>query len=84
MITGAEGAVPKKSEEIKMRQRIRELNRFQKAILILLAVIAVLFSVVYIREKSRSGYVYNNTILIRNEENGNKVYSGKISGKEAQ
>ena len=66
-----------------MRQRIRELNRFQKAILILLAVIAVLFSVVYIREKSRSGYVYNNTILIRNEENGNKVYSGKISGKEA-
>ena len=66
-----------------MKQRIKGLNRFQKGVLILLAVIVVLFTAVYIWEKGRSGYVYRDTILIRTEENGNTVYAGKIAGEDA-
>lgn len=64
-------------------ERIRSLTRFQKGILMVLAAIAVLFSVVYITAGQKEGYAYRDQILFRTEESGNTVYSGKISGQRA-
>ena len=64
-------------------ERIRELNRYQKGILILLAVSLVVFTAVYIVASNRMGFAYQNTILIPSDEDGATVYSGKIRGQQA-
>lgn len=67
-----------------MMKRLKALDLFQKGILIALAVMIVLFTVLYIRANSRSGIVYKNTFLYRGTEGENIVYSGTLHDKPAQ
>ena len=64
-------------------ERIRDLNRYQKGILILLVVSLVVFTAVYIVVSNRVGFEYQNTILIPSEEDGATLYSGTIWGEQA-
>lgn len=63
--------------------RVRNLDRFQKCILILLAVMLVVFSVLYPLISSRRGFEYMECILLPEYDSGSTVYSGKINGQEA-
>ena len=64
-------------------ERLRELDVYQKLILILLVVMALGFIVPYATTVSRVGYEYMDTILVPIKENGNTVYSGEINGQTA-
>lgn len=64
-------------------ERFRDLNRYQKGILILLAVMLAVFTVLYTVTFSRVGYLYADHILVPHEENGMTIYSGRIRGKDA-
>ncbi len=61
----------------------KELDRYQKGVLILLAVMAVVFCVAYGTVTSRDGFLYKDEILLPAHENGNTVYSGTIDGVKA-
>ncbi len=65
-------------------QRIKDLNFYQKGVLIVMIVMALIFAVIYPKTISRVGYKYNDAILVPTQENGNTVYSGKIQGELAQ
>ena len=64
-------------------ERTKNLNLYQKSLLILMLVMILAFAIVYPMTILRVGYAYKNTILIPGQENGNTVYSGKLKGKEA-
>ena len=64
-------------------KRIKCLGRYQKGILLLMAVMVLVFAVVYAVTIAREGFVYRDAILVPNQENGNTVCSGKIQGKQA-
>lgn len=64
-------------------ERIRQLDKFQKIILIALAVMLVYYAVAYGLSTSRKGFAYMETIFVAEEQNGNLVYSGKLEGKTA-
>lgn len=64
-------------------ERIKALDYRQKWILLILAVMVLVFSVLYPVTLARVGFSYQDTILVPGEENGNTVYSGKIQGKAA-
>lgn len=64
-------------------ERIKNLNLYQKSILILMLVMALVFAVLYPVTIARVGYEYKNAILVPSLENGNTVYSGKLKGKQA-
>ena len=55
--------------------RIKALNRYQKAVLIVMGVMILIFTVLYFRTISRVGFEY--------QENGSMVYSGKFQGKQS-
>lgn len=57
-------------------KRIRELSNYQKAILLILAAMTLIFGIVYIRATSQKGYAFREQILLPSYENGNTVYSG--------
>ena len=63
-------------------ERFKELGRYQKIILILLAVMLVVFTVLYSVVSARVGLEYAGSILVPREENGGTIYSGKIQGKD--
>lgn len=65
-------------------QRIKDLNYYQKGILIVMIVMALVFAVIYPKTISRVGFRYNDAILVPTQENGNTVYSGKIQGEQAK
>ena len=65
-------------------ERIRQLDWYQKGILILLLAMALVFAVIYRMSIARVGFLYQDKIFASSEENGATVYSGKISGKPAQ
>lgn len=65
-------------------ERIKNLNSYQKGILIFMIAMSLVFAVIYPKTISRVGYRYNNAILVPTEENGNTIYSGKIQGKQAE
>lgn len=64
-------------------ERIRSLDRYQKGILLILAVMILVFSVIYPVTTARKGFAYKGAILVPVQENGNTVYSGKIEGERA-
>ena len=64
--------------------RIRNLNRYQKTILILMTAVALVFAAVYFVTVQRAGYEYRDTIFVPGQENGSTVYSGKIRGQQAR
>lgn len=65
-------------------QRIRDLNFYQKGVLMVMLIMAAVFAVIYPRTVSRVGFRYQDAILVPAEENGNTVYSGKIQGRPAE
>ena len=62
--------------EVSDLDRIKELGRYQKILLLLMAVMILAFTVI-------SGFLYEDTILVPAEEDGGTVYSGKIRGTAA-
>ena len=64
-------------------ERIQNLDRYQKSILILMLVMILVFAVLYPMTISRVGYAFQDAILVPGQENGNRVYSGKLEGKQA-
>ena len=65
-------------------QRIKNLNGYQKGLLLLLLAMALVFAVVYHVTVSRVGILYQDAIFVPEEENGVTVYSGKVRGERAQ
>lgn len=63
-------------------ERLKELNRYQKGVLLLLLSMIMVFGVIYALTTSRTGFLYNEKIFIPSEVNGNLVYSGTIRGQE--
>lgn len=64
-------------------ERIKELNHFQRIVLILLAAMLVGFTVLYVLTFSRLGLAYAGHILVPSQENGTTYYTAAIQGKEA-
>lgn len=62
-------------------ERIRQLDRYQKGILLLLLAMILVFGMIYSAVTSRVGYLYNDVILQPSEANGCTIYSGKIRGQ---
>lgn len=65
-------------------ERIKNLNRYQKGILMLLIAMVLVFALVYSMIISKVGFEYKDTILVPSQENGSMVYSGKIRGQRAR
>ena len=65
-------------------ERVKRLNYFQKGVLILMIVMAIAFAAAYYVTVSRVGFEYRGAILVRTQEGGDTVYSGKIKGQEAR
>lgn len=63
--------------------RIKELNRYQKGVLLLMIAMALVFAVLYPMTISRVGFEYKDSILVPSEESGSTVYSGKLMGEQA-
>ena len=63
--------------------RVKVLGRYQKILLLLMAVMILAFTVIYPIVTARSGFLYEDTILVPAEEDGCTVYSGKIRGTAA-
>lgn len=64
-------------------ERFKTLDKLQKGILLFEAAMILIFSVVYPFVISRKGFLFQDTILVPSQENGNTVYSGKIHGERA-
>lgn len=64
-------------------ERIKNLNLYQKGVLVFMIIISLVFSVVYSRTISKVGFEYKDTILVPSQESGSTVYSGKIQGQQA-
>lgn len=61
-------------------ERIKELNGYQKGILVIMAVMVLVFTILYPVITSRKGYAYKDTILVQTQEGDNTVYTGKVHG----
>ena len=64
--------------------KIKNLNHYQKALLLIMLVMALIFAPIYHKTVSKIGYEYRDEVLVQSVENGNTVYSGKIDGEQAQ
>ena len=64
-------------------ERIKELDRYQKALLLLLALMAVVFLVVYCVTSARVGYRYLDSILVPETQGDTTVYTGRTRGQDA-
>lgn len=64
--------------------RIKNLDRFQKSVLLAMAAMLLGFSVLYPVTLGRVGFDYHDAILVPRAENGRTVYAGKIDGEPAQ
>ena len=61
-------------------ERFRQLGRYQKILLLLMAVMILVFTIVYPLVTARVGFLYEDAILVPTEEDGRTVYSGRIRG----
>ena len=62
-------------------ERFRKLSYFQKLLLIVLAVMVLGFGVLYVTVVRREGYVFEDGLLLRSEENGDTLWSGAAGGR---
>ena len=69
--------------EVSDLTRVKVLGRYQKILLLLMAVMILAFTVIYPIVTARSGFLYEDTILVPSEEDGCTVYSEKIYGTAA-
>lgn len=67
-----------------MKQKIKDLNWYQKGILLLLLALIPVYAVIYHVSISRVGVLYNDKIFVPVEESGATVYSGRLDGKPAE
>ena len=67
-----------------MKQKIQDLNWYQKGILLLLLALIPVYAVIYHVSISRVGVLYNGKIFVPAEESGATVYSGRLDGKPAE
>ena len=65
-------------------ERIKNLDRYQKSILIIMLAMALVFAVIYTMTISRVGFEYKDKIFVPSQENGSTVYSGKLYGQQAR
>lgn len=63
-------------------ERIRSLDRYAKALLLVLIAMAIVFALVYPAVISRKGFLYNDQILVPGTEGGNTVYTAKVRGEQ--
>lgn len=61
-------------------ERIRNLTLYQKCILLILLLMALVFAVVYGIVTNRVGYRYHDSVLVPSANNGITVYEGKVEG----
>ena len=64
-------------------ERFKTLNRYQKCVLIIMAVMTLIFAVLYPITVAKVGVVYKGEVLVKKQEKGNILYSGKIKGTRA-
>ena len=64
-------------------KRSKNLNRYQKCLLLIMLLMSLVFTILYPITISRVGYEYKNSILVPTQENNNIIYSGKIHGTQA-
>ena len=64
-------------------ERIKNLNLYQKGVLVFMIIISLIFSVVYARTISQVGFEYKDKIFVPSQDEGSTVYSGKIYGQQA-
>lgn len=64
-------------------EKLKNLDRFQRIILILAAVLVLLFSVLYPLTIARKGFSYRGAILVPEQSGGDTIYSGIIGGEHA-
>ena len=62
--------------------RFYTLSAYQKGLLVVMAMMVIVFAVVYPITISQVGLRYQDEILVPHFENGDTVYSGKINGKQ--
>ena len=65
-------------------ERIKNLNSYQKGVLIFMTVMTLVFAVIYAKTISKVGYRYNDAILVPIQETGQTIYKGKIQGEQAK
>ena len=65
-------------------ERIKNLNGYQKGLLLFMIVMTLIFAVIYPKTISKVGYKYRDSILVPIQENGKTTYTGKIYGSHAQ
>ena len=65
-------------------ERIKNLDRYQKGILLLLITMTVVFGVIYAVVTSRVGFLYNDVILVPETDNGVVSYAGTIEEQECR
>lgn len=63
--------------------RIKELNLYQKGVLLLMVAMALVFAVIYPMIISKVGFEYKDTILVPSEESGSILYSGILMGEQS-
>ena len=64
--------------------RIKALSRYQKAVLLFILVMVAVFTVLYPLARSRAGFLYQDAILLPDQQNGGTVYAGVIQGEDAR
>ncbi len=65
-------------------ERIKNLNLYQKGVILVMIAISLLFAVIYQMTIRRVGFEYKDAILVPVQEQGSTIYSGKIKGKQAR
>lgn len=65
-------------------EKIKNLNLYQKGVILFMIAISLLFAVIYQMTIRRVGFEYKDEILVPVQEQGSTVYSGKIKGKQAR
>ena len=65
-------------------ERFRELNIYQRIILLLLAAMIIGFAFLYTLSPALEGMIYMDAFLQVSEENGNTIYSGTIKNVESR
>lgn len=62
-------------------ERIRRLDRYQKAVLLTTALMALVFTAVYLTVTARVGLAFGDAILLHTQKVSADVYTGKVSGE---
>lgn len=65
-------------------ERIRELNGYQKGVLVIVTAMMLVFSILYGVVTSRVGYAYKGALLEQSQEGENTVYTGKVYGVDTR